>query len=571
ISVDLYVDENGKAEKAEDIKAMSYNIDDGYLQKDFLSPLDIFPEVLSKNVRRKTFAIPKARVGSIIEYQYTIITPFLFMLPDWEFQSDIPTIWSMYRVKMIPWYSYVYIGQGMEEYDHLEKYQEKYRTVSDGLGYGTHDLVSNIYELGMRNVPAFESEEFITSKDDFLMKVDFQLAHVSHPSGGITDVITTYPKMIQDLVKYDDYGKYISKSERAAKDVIESLSLDNLEEIEKIEAIVNAVKATTIYNGVPRLFSTKSPKDLLVDKRGNSAEINLFLVGALRSAGFTADPVLLSTRDHGKINGEYPFLSYFNYSVVLVTWGGNRIIVDATSDYLPFNRIPPECFNGSGLVVNNKENEVLWVDLNSVSQSTESISLNHSLNEDTGLLEGFCVMQSTGYEGFKRRRNFADKNEKIEEFYSKHFSQVDNIKTNNFDNPSLAYTVAAQGSSEVERIADNFFLQPLSNFPMQENLLKATIRNYPVDMIYPYSHVFDSRITIPKGYVINDFPKPLSVDDELMTVRYKCYFENDVLLTLAEVDFKKAVYLPSEYSIIREYINNMVTHFNAPVLVEKVK
>ena len=73
----------------------------------------------------KKFAMPNVQVGSIIEYKYSIETPYKFNLKDWEFQRKIPTIYSEYTVRMVPFYEYTYLMQGVDKFDIQNSYKVK--------------------------------------------------------------------------------------------------------------------------------------------------------------------------------------------------------------------------------------------------------------------------------------------------------------------------------------------------------------------------------------------------------------------------------------------------------------
>ena len=53
----------------------------------------------------------------------------------------------------------------------------------------------------------------------------------------------------------------------------------------------------------------------------------MYLLGMLKAAGFDASPVILSTRDHGKVKTNYPFVDFFNYMIPIINIDGN--IIDA--------------------------------------------------------------------------------------------------------------------------------------------------------------------------------------------------------------------------------------------------
>ena len=49
-----------------------------------------------------------------------------------------------------------------------------------------------VYKFGMKNIPAFGDEEFITSINDYVIKLDFQLSKIHTLDGRNIDIITTW-------------------------------------------------------------------------------------------------------------------------------------------------------------------------------------------------------------------------------------------------------------------------------------------------------------------------------------------------------------------------------------------
>ncbi|MEM6807154.1 MAG: DUF3857 domain-containing protein, partial [Bacteroidota bacterium] len=121
VSIPFYVDAKGGREKVSGIQAIVYNEVDGELQKSMLAHDQVFEEKVNENWKQIKFALPNARVGSIIEYQYKVNSPFMYNLPKWKFQDRIPTLYSKYTVNMIPFYEYAFIAQGLEKFDFQDK------------------------------------------------------------------------------------------------------------------------------------------------------------------------------------------------------------------------------------------------------------------------------------------------------------------------------------------------------------------------------------------------------------------------------------------------------------------
>ena len=60
--------------------------------------------------------------------------------------------------------------------------------------------------------------------------------------------------------------------------------------------------------GIKGKYLSKSLKNVLKERNGTEAEVNLLLTAMLLKAGYTADPVMLSTRSHGYTYAMYPLM-----------------------------------------------------------------------------------------------------------------------------------------------------------------------------------------------------------------------------------------------------------------------
>ncbi|MEJ7658609.1 MAG: hypothetical protein WKG07_02725 [Hymenobacter sp.] len=91
--------------------------------------------------------------------------------------------------------------------------------------------------------------------------------------------------------------------------------------------------------------------------------MNLLLIAALRQAGLPAQPVLLSTRTHGRVSQSFPQLQQFNYVIgVLPLADGKELLLDATEPLLPCGVLPSRCLSQAGRLVTGKEMEGRWVE-----------------------------------------------------------------------------------------------------------------------------------------------------------------------------------------------------------------
>lgn len=575
ISIPFYVDGRGKTETVESIEAFTYNKVNGEITRTAVKNSDVFEERINERWRRKKFVFPDVQEGSVLEMRYVVESPFLFNLPDWEFQEKIPVIYSQYEVRIIPFYEYVFFLQGKNAFDmqmsRLSSQTRIWGTLNKHMGTTTGNGVEykeNIHTYGMRNVPAFKDESFITSISDYIIKLDFQLSKVHYPSGGSHEIMTTWPKLNKELLDHDKFGKYIKRCSRFAKRAMKnSIDLEGQNEAQKIKTLIQYVKDNYSWNEYNSKFASKSPSEFDTQKSGNSADINLFLLALFNAAEIDAQPVILSTRKNGKINTDYPFEKDFNY-VVVMAGREKPILVDATNVFLPFYKIPVRCINETGLIV--EKNEVNWVELKDQILSSKRNQITIRPNPET--LKAATSISSfyDGYEAglFKDEHN--DDIASIKDFFlSKEISQINAVRTRNYDQPEEVYQIFIEGEMNIEKIGDKIVISPFIDLAMTENKLSQKDRNYPVDLIYAREESFSTTIFIPEGFEVEHLPGNANTSDDLADIQLNYeQTEEDKILVTGKYTLKKAVYSPDEYSKVKKYFDTIVRRFNDDIVLK---
>ncbi len=563
IEIPYYVDGYGTSEKVRNIKAIVYNLENGYqIDKTVLENDKIFDEQVNEHWRIKKFALPGVKEGSVLEYEYELWTPFHFNLPDWEFQSSIPTIFSEYTLRLIPFYEYIYILQGDQAYSFDSK-----------LGVDRHafgiDYRETIYTFSKKRISAFKDESFITSKGDYISKLDFQLSKVTQPTGISREIMSTWPKLIEEYLDHENFGKFIKKAEKiASKEIIPKLDLAYKSEIETAKTLVEFLKENIHWDGYYGRYADKKPQDFWKEKSGNIAELNLFAIGALKAAGIKAHPLLLSTRNHGKIHRSYPFSNSFNYVSILMENDGKLVMSDISEPLLSFDRLPPRCINDLGLIIEeDKEN---WIDLSNASFSYNNYQFNLKVIPDSLKSKIMVNRSCMEMEAFNLKRKYKNEEEKlIEKIESDDLIQVNRLITRNYEKKHLPYLISFDGETPLEKFGSQYVIRPFLNTPIAENPLKEDERTYPVDFIYKQSEDFQSNIDIPEGFHISYAPEDFIMSNDLIDINLATIFNGQQLVIKGSYGFKKSVYDPSEYQQLKEHIDTLVKKFNDSVILEK--
>lgn len=576
ISIPFYVDGYGRTEVIKSIKAFTYNIlEDGYVERTELDQSSVFEEIINDRWRRKKFVFPDVKDGSVLEFRYVLETPFHFNLPDWSFQDRIPTIYSEYTARMIPFYEYIFIVQGISSFDYQKSVVGKQKRTWGNLtkGYGKNigdgiEFQDYIHTYALKDVPAFKDEAYITSINDYIVKMDFQLAKLHSPNGGVTEIMSTWPEFNKALFKHDNFGKYLKSCTRYAKKVFESdLDIAGKEENEISDMIVDYVKSNFTWNGNNSIHTSKSAKEFFNQKTGNSADINLFLLSLFNFSGFDAHPVVLSTRNHGKINIDYPFEHFFNYVIVYVNTN-NPFLADGTENYLPYNRIPPRCINEKGLVVS--KDDVKWVILDNNIPSLEKISIKTKIDQDKPVADFVISINATEYEAYKYKESHHNDTTSIKEFYLEKVDEINRVKTLNYDKSGNPYMIFLEGETNIEKIGNHIIVSPFLNLAMSQNKLTQKVRTYPVDLIYPSTKEFSIELEIPSGFKLIDVPESYGMDNDLVEIALDYQTKENIVDVNASYTFKKSIYETNEYNRLKAYMNIIVKKFNEQIVLEKI-
>lgn len=558
-----YYREGNIYEKIYDFVGYTYNPVDGKLNKTAVNISDAHDEKINEFWTLKKIAMPDVRVGSIVEIKYRLVSQRVFNLRDWEFQWGIPVVFSQYKVKMIPFYSYSWLLQGANKFDVKESYED----TGTNRQFGPASFRDMVHIYGMKDVPALKDEEFITTRQDYIIKIDFQLAKINHLNGSVEKILTTWPNMLKELSGHSDFGRYIDKSQKMEKKLLDQEEMAKLSKPEKFNYIVNYVKENYKWDGYNAKFATKSPNDFVKDKIGNTADINLFLTGLLRSSGIDANPVILSTRNHGKIKYDYPYNHFFNYVVVLADIDGKLTLTDATEMYCSNERIPVKAINDKGLVVKGEEPQ--WVQLKSLVSSKIQTNILVEIKDD--FVDAKIVKSYTEYDALAMRNGVGEDANKIKEGISEEGYVIDeaSILVSNAEKITEPYVLKYNVKAPTEKINEKLYVSPFLREPIKSNPLKQNARTYPIDMTYPIIRVFNAIVTIPEGYQADFIPQDTEIKNNLFELSYKVIKEANRINVIFQYYFKSSEYSADNYARIKSYFYEIVKKGNEKIVLIK--
>ncbi len=559
--IDLYKG-GEQREQVKDIEGFTFNVEGGQLKTVRLEDKSIYKEDINEYWYMKKFAMPQVKEGSIIDVKYSVYSHYFEHFRDWEFQSDIPILYSEYKVNMIPFFSYRYRLQGATRFDNFKKY-EKAGLDRRFAGIPFQDMV---YEFGFENVASFKDESFISSRNDYIKKIDFQLSEINHTSGYSRKYMNTWPSLAKELLDHTDFGRYLKKAEKWGSKTLAHLA-DKSEE-ERLNAVLTYMKQNYNWNHYTGKQAQYSIKEFNEKLSGNIGNINLSAIGALRAVGLTAKPVIISTRDNGKVTNSFPYSNLFNYVLILVEVDNAIRLVDATQDLCPNNLIPSNCINGQGFIV--EEDSENWVTIANAATSLEEVNLALSVNVEENLIEGACRARSTGYAAVSERSEFYASREKFEEEIAKKGLKVDKVEAQNLSDSSLPFKYNFEFTQSIDRIDEQLIFSPFANLVEKNNPFKQEERSLPVDLVYLRGKRLITTIQIPEGYKVDELPLPKKVSTDNVSFSYIAQVKNGLVQVVACYNFKKQTYPASDYKELKRFMNTVTSTINSKIILTRM-
>jgi hypothetical protein len=392
----LYKNDDGK-EEVNNLVGVTYNVENGQVIETKLNSKDVFDEKHDRNHFYKKFTMPSVKEGSIIEYSYTIKSGFIFNLPAWEFQSEnCPTLWSEYNVAIPGLLNYMSVFQGTHKFD-INKSGEGFKSYSvartnrEGGAYstGTEQKLTvssptTLHRWVMKNVPAFYAENYISSPVNYIDKMSFQL-YRTYDGENYHDVFNSWKKLSEELMKREDFGKPIGDDNEWLDKVLAPVVHENDNFLQTAKNIYYYVQNNYTCTDHYDKFINTSLQDVVKKKSGTVGDINLLLVTMLNHKNIRALPVLLSTSEHGRSNHSYPVVQQLNYVVAKINLSSVDYYLDASIPFLPFGKLPSNCYNGYAGVISNDSTGV-YFEPDSLRE-TRSVSVFIS-NSDNKKVEG---------------------------------------------------------------------------------------------------------------------------------------------------------------------------------------
>ena len=585
--IHLYNDEDDQ-EKLTDITGSTYNLENGQVRETKLDKKEIFDVKQDINHALKKLTMPAVREGSIIEYTYTINSPFYYNIPSWSFQHiQYPCVWSEYEVNIPMTMVYVFVKQGYNEF-HIQtanRSTSNFRVTQAGeknsLVESSRDLTvtvnTNDYRWVMKDIPSLNIlrlDPYITSAWNYIDKVEFQLSQVYNGETA-HDVTNNWAKATDELLKNESFGIQLSKENEWLNKDLDNITAgltDPLLQAKKIFYFVahnftcTEDNSTRIKTSLEQVFKKHS---------GGVGEINLLLVTMLRKKNILADPVILSTREFGINYPQYPIMDRLNYVVCYTKINDKTYYLDATQPLIGFGHIPEECYNGHARIISDIDSGSIYFYTDSIKELKRTSVI--IINDEKGNVGGGFQSNPGYYESLNIRESVSKQSEK--EFFKKIQTsygsdlEIANTGIDSLDQLESPISYHYDFDFKTWKDQDLIYFNPMMSEAYRENPFRSTERKYLVEMPYATDEIYTVNMEIPTGYLIDEIPKSVKVtlNDTDGFFEYIIQQSGSDIQLRCHLKLKKATFSANEYKTLRDFYGFVVKKEAEQIVFKKKK
>lgn len=474
-------------------------------------------------------------------------------IPKWFFQTEMPVKYSAYHV-ILPQY-FQYTVQTIKRQP-LEQKDTKTK--------GTWYI--------MKNIPGLKREPCSRNMTDYQQSIEFQLTKIDAP-GYYSEIRNTWAKIINELMESEAFGGVLKKKIKATDDL--ETQLENVQQVkDKVRSIYNYVQSGMQWNQEYSKYPEDGAmgiKESWHKKTGNTADINFILLKLLQNADIAAKPLLVSTRENGTINAEYPFIRQFNAVFVYVKDGNNRYILNAADKKTPYNFIPEEVLFTNALVVDKDSGGL--VGLNSQDNYSHTVVFNASVDNE-GKATGDAAITAAGYA--KQGLINGDTKNKLKEVlqdWEKNTVTIDTVFIKNATNETLPAIVECKFYKQGEQSGEYYFLPCTLFTNLGNNPFLEENRIADIDFIYPKTYSFTGTYRLPEGMEVSSLPRNARMilpDTSIIFSRMIQQDENIISLKIS-AEFKGASYTAESYPYIKNFFIKMHEILGEKIVLKKNK
>ena len=461
----------------------------------------------------------------IIDFEYTVECKSLFYLTGETFQHYIPVDSVSFTVNSTDG---TIIHSKLYGSDALP-------IISDYNGITSYQWVLN-------NIPALESIKYLPP--DAREEIHLSLVCEQLSFGGYT-----LPE-----VSWYGIGMWYNELYQSKCNTVP------LQESFSMEEIYNNVIENVRYVAIEIGVGGFQPYDAaLTESRafGDCKDMSTLLVSRLHNQDITAYPVLVLTRDNGRIDPDFPNLG-FNHAITVAIEGNDTTWMDPTCNSCTYGELPSGDEDIDVLVVTEeggvlrrtpaskpKDNQILRnTSLYIAADKTVHVSCQIKMFGNLGRSMRGRLDSKTKNERREYLESYINGNESLFDLSTFSFENMDDI------NEPFIMHIEAKGIKKVDKIGKKWYINPYLFF-REKNItkVKTSDRKYPINFSYPYQVIDSITIQIDTSLQVDSvkFIKPDTIETSFNFFATKAKQVDNLFYCIVTKDLKTYQVNPDQF------------------------
>jgi len=530
----------------------------------------VLDEAIYNEARERLYsAVDDVRPGALFAYESVVDYRSPFAQFEWNFQEDIPTCRSRFRLQAFDGWSVATATVGRDSIP-----------VNEEDGAWTWEL---------RDVPGLEDEPLLPPVRAFAIRLAVNLLPPEGASTGSRRVIRRWEDasawQAERVAALGPPGDRV----RAKAAALAAGAANREDSIRAIARFTQSINYVSISMGLGRGggYVPRPPGDVLQRSYGDCKDKANLMRSLLESIGIQAYLVGIRSRGGEFTLREFPALAQFDHCIVAVQSDtptamtvhsnamGRLVLFDPTDPTTPWGSLPLGQQEAWGLLVAPHGGELVHVPASAPRDNARSRILEGTIGAD-GLLTARLRFETTGAGASRWRGTLR----------SHGAAEIERQRSWWMGPGSSAATVDSFGIREAEDgriLLMARFRMPRWGAPMAGNLLVMdtgrlgaiglpaladTPRVHPIEI--PADHYEETFVLrLPPGYALDDAPKPIAIESPFGTIRFEVREESGALRIERAMEQRWTVLPATEYDEVRRFYLEARRAFQAPLVLSR--
>jgi hypothetical protein len=517
----------------------------------------VYDKVLYKGngmrMRAKTFSLPNAQAGSILEFRYQRRWSRAMLLDtSWALQREIPVLHA--RLSFTPYIS--------------AEYRSYYTSFNLPEGKLPERSARDTWDMELTNLPVFQDEEFAPPDESLQARVMFYYMNSRvKPEKFWSNETAEWNRSIENFIGNVDAS------------IVQPLrGKTPIETLQNIYGKVQTFRNLS-FEDETKAGEKKNAAKVIAAAEGYRSEINRAFVAMARAAGLDASVVRVAPRDRYFFSQNIAESGQVRGEIAMVKIGEEKHYFDPGTPTAPFGVVSWEKSNVLGVRIGKGTPAEFFVDAEQKpEQAVTRRSADLRLNGDR--LEGSITATFTGQEALRRRlRTFGDdeatRTKDLEDEAKGWFPDGATVKLTKVTGATswaepLAVTFDVTLSNLVSEAGSRTVL-PISVFAANaKNPFASATRTHPIYFPFPHRAIDDVKVTLPESLSLADVPPPAELKGGALQYANAVKRDGNTVTFTRNVSVATMLVDQPYYRALRNFYSAMVSADQKPlVLVAK--